>query len=158
MAGVDEGMPNKVDLAAAVIRLCPACGVVNPAGPSAGCAHVQLIRFDGVPADLADLLARVAEARREYGDLSGRLREAALEAVRQGLALVETIAERGAAPGAGGRRPGRSAPAGLELMSPPPARPRTAAEPAAPKRRRSLPAVDPRQLDLLARGPAKGEA
>jgi hypothetical protein len=161
MAPVDEAKTNGIDLAGAVIRLCPACGVINPAGPSAGCPHVQLIRFDGVPADLAELLARVAEARRQYGELADRLRELALAAVHQGLARVETASERKARSGAADPRPARPAPQRLELTSQLAAvRAGPAPVPAPPvrPRRRGLPPVDARQLDLLARGPAKGEA
>jgi hypothetical protein len=157
MARVTEGKPSAVDLAGVVVRLCPACGVVNPAGPTAGCPHLQLIRFDGVPPDFADLLTRVAEARREYNDLSRMLRETALAAVHQGLAVVETVAERSKRPGTDDRHRSRHAAESLQLESPEP--PRSAADPVRAKpRRRSLPAVDARQLDLLARGPAKGDA
>jgi hypothetical protein len=157
MAPVNEDKTNGIDLAGAVVRLCPACGVVNPAGPSAGCPHLQLIRFDGVTPELAELLRRVAEARREYNDLAGRLREHALAAVHQGRAAVETVAERSRRPETAERPRPRAAPERLALESP--QAPRLPADQAkARPRRRSLPAVDARQLDLLARGPAKGEA
>lgn len=154
---VNEGKPSAADLAGAVVRLCPACGVVNPAGPTAGCPHLQLIRFDGVTAELAELLARVADARRGYNDLAGRLREHALAAVHAGQALVETVAERARRPVSADRSRPRAAPERLELESP--GLPRLPTDPVrARPRRRSLPAVDSRQLDLLARGPAKGDA
>ena len=112
-----------------------------------------------MPAELAELLKRVAEARREYTALADRLREQALAAVHQGLARVETAGERKARPKGAEQRPTRVSSGRLELTSPMAAvRTSPAEAPLARPRRRTLPAVDPRQLDLLARGPAKGEA
>ncbi len=141
-----------MDLTGAVLYVCPACGVVNPSGPSESCPHVQLIRFDGVDGELTELLAEVAAARRGYNELVDRLKRTVKEAVRSGEALVETP---------GRRKPraeeaeARERPEGLRLTNPEPPRPRK--QPAR-KKRRAPPPVDPRQLELLAMGPPKGDA
>jgi hypothetical protein len=146
------------DLAKTVVRVCPACCTVNPSGPSTTCPHVQLARFEGIGGELEALLAEVATARRTYNELNARLKAAVLEAVREGAAIVETP-----------RKPGRSlddsfgpaiereqdlnlAPSERGSGSPERSRP-------APRRRRTgAPAVDSRQLTLLAFSPPKGDA
>ena len=147
------GKPGEkgTDLSRAVVRVCPACCTVNPAGPSTSCPHVQLVRFDGLKPELEELLAEVAAARRVWGELNAKLKAAVLEATRDGSAEVET-------PGASKRKPeADAADERLRLAAQP-----EAAQPsgrAAPKRRRTgAPPVDPRQLQLLAFSPPKGDA
>ncbi|MFO8072853.1 MAG: hypothetical protein R6V85_13350 [Polyangia bacterium] len=141
-----------MDLAGAVLYVCPACGVVNPSGPSESCPHVQLIRFDGVDGELSDLLAEVAAARRGYNELVDRLKRTVKQAVRSGEAVVETPGRRGRlAEEDEARRPSEE----LYLTNPEPPPPRKRP---ARKKRRDPPPVDPRQLELLAMGPSKGDA
>lgn len=154
---MDKGDDSRSELARAVVRICPACCTVNPAGPSAACPHVQLVRFDGLSPGLAALLAEVAAARRAYNELNARLRNMVLDAVREGAAEVETAhkprrPEAGEAPDAaraGGPGPARS---GTDAPS------AERGRPPAKRRRTGAPPVDPRQLTLLAFSPPKGDA
>ena len=142
------------ELREVVVRICPACSVVNPAGPSESCPHVQLIRFDGIDESLAELLGKVAEARAAFNLLVSKLKTRAKDAVRSGEAEVETT------------RKGRvsdvkeltEAPAKpLALENPEPAH--QSKNTRKPKRKTPVAAkVDPRQLDLLLREPPKGDA
>jgi len=154
---VKEKDERNSDLSSAVVRVCPACCTVNPSGPSTTCPHVQLARFAGVGPELEALLTEVATARRSYNELNAKLKATVLEAVRGGTAVVETP-----------RKPRRSLedvygaserPEALNLAPSeraPLAQDRTRM---APKRRRiGAPAVDPRQLTLLAFSPPKGDA
>jgi len=140
-----------------VVRICPACGVVNPRGPSGSCPHLQLVRFDGVGAELGEVLERVAEARRKYAELSEALRRVVMDAVRDGRAEVETT------------RKARASELGdvldsvdrkrLRLTHPkPPERAEEKPKPKPRRRRAGPPPVDPRQLELLAQSPPKGDA
>ncbi len=153
MKGKEE---TRSDLASAVVRVCPACCTVNPSGPSTTCPHVQLARFVGVDAALEGLLAEVAAARRTYTELNARLKAAVLEAVRDGTAIVETprkprgtLEESFAA-----ARTDEPAHAPTGRAAGVQERPRTPAR----RRRTGAPAVDPRQLTLLAYSPPKGDA
>ncbi|MBW2276792.1 MAG: hypothetical protein JRF63_04825, partial [Deltaproteobacteria bacterium] len=154
---VPESESSVPSLDTTVVRICPACGVVNPGGPSGGCPHLQLVRFDGVDDQLSDVLSRAAEARRMYADLADQLRRAVLESVREGRAEVETTRmakareiedvvesfENGS----------------LYLTHPdPPRRPRARPKPRPKRKRTGPPPVDPRQLELLAQSPPKGDA
>jgi len=158
----DRDDSGRVDLKGEVVRICPACGVVNPSGPSGGCPHLQLLRFDGLDDDLERLLAEVAVTRRAYSELTGRLKRLVLEAARDGVAVVETprrVGSTRADVSSHGPQHGRA----LDLVHPagPPAPARTNGPGKAPQKRRrrtgALP-VDPRQLELLAQSPPKGDA
>lgn len=149
-----------MDLGRTVVRVCPACGVVNPAGPSKDCPHLQLVRFDGVDDLLAATLGELAESRRRYTELLGRLKGRVLDAVRAGRAVVETPRRvRNRALDDLGQPAAPPARLNLTHPEPPPQPKPAAAEPGPRRRRRSgAPAVDPRQLDLLAQSPPKGDA
>ena len=144
----DDGIRN------AVVRICPACGVVNPSGPSPECPHVQLVRFDGIGPELEELLDRVAGARRTYGELIKDLKGMVLQAAKEGIARVE--ATRKASPSEIDRLADRGD-EGLRLT--PPRAPKKDPSPKPKKRRKKgPPAVDPRQLTLLAMSEPKGDA
>ncbi|MBN2804544.1 MAG: hypothetical protein JXR91_15735 [Deltaproteobacteria bacterium] len=72
------------------IYICPACGVVNPAGPSNGCPHLQLVQFNGASEPLEDLIMDVAHARRLYAELTGTLKRVIMSHVQDGTAHVMT--------------------------------------------------------------------
>jgi len=142
------------------VRICPACGVVNPSGPSETCPHVQLVRIDDPGRDLESRLDEVAAARRRYTELVGRLKAEVKALVREGRAEVETPGRErardeealGVEVGPGGE---------LHLVHPVGVGSRAEPEPRPPKKKRrkaSLPRVDPRQLDLLAQSPPEGDA
>ena len=142
------------DLETAVIRICPACGVVNPSGPSESCPHLQIVRFDGIDHELEDLLAQVAGARRSYSDLAALLKKTVIDAAKNGTAEVET--PRKIQPGEVDELYPKAAKAerlSLTIL-------KSKAKKAKPRRRRRTgPApVDPRQLDLMALSPPKGDA
>ncbi|MDJ0763454.1 MAG: hypothetical protein QNJ97_10735 [Myxococcota bacterium] len=142
-----------------VIRICPACGVVNPAGPSETCPHVQLARFDGISDALSELLDQVASARREFATLLTQLKEQVKSALRSQEAEIET--PRKARPSEVDRlspRAGAPAVAALSLTNPE-RTPRRSARSHNKSQRPPQPAsVDPRQLELIAREPPKGDA
>ncbi len=142
------------DLETAVIRICPACGVVNPSGPSEGCPHLQIVRFDGIDRELEDLLAQVAGARRSYSDLAALLKKTVIDAAKEGTAMVET--------------PRKISPGEVDDLYPKTVKAerlsltvvKSKTKKTKPRRRRRTgPApVDPRQLDLMALSPPKGDA
>lgn len=142
------------DLETAVVRICPACGVVNPSGPSQDCPHLQIIRFDGIDRELEDLLAQVAGARRSYSDLAALLKKTVIDAAKDGTAKVETSR--------------KISPCEVDELYPKAVRAKSLsltvvkskAKKTKPRRtRRTGPApVDPRQLDLLALSPPRGDA
>lgn len=143
------------DLKRARIRICPACGVVNPSGPGESCPHLQLARFDGLDDALAALLGEAAEARKRYADLAAALKRAVKEAVRSGRAEVEaTRKSRFSDVEVAAVRPPAAGPLQLESPAPPPPKEQR------PRRRRGtqVPAVDSRQLELISRMPPKGDA
>ncbi|MCK9521868.1 MAG: hypothetical protein M0R76_02345 [Proteobacteria bacterium] len=72
-----------------IIRVCPACGVVNPQGPSNGCPHLQLVRFNGVPASLETVLMDVATLRRAYVEKLSSLKQRVRDAVQTGEGHIE---------------------------------------------------------------------
>jgi hypothetical protein len=156
---VFEGDSTESTLDRAVVRICPACGVVNPGGPSVECPHLQLVRFDGVDPELGGLLAEVADARRQFVDLKALLKSTVLRALKDGRAAVETTSK---APASELETTPRSdADAALSLTHPEkPARSasRSRAHARARRKRGGQPAVDPRQLELLAQSPPKGDA
>jgi hypothetical protein len=131
--------------------------VVNPGGPSGGCPHLQLVRFDGVGDELGEMLSSVAAARRRYAELSDRLKRAVMDAVKDGRAEVETTRKARASEleSVLERMDGE----GLQLTHPEPPNRRPAKTGPRPQRkRRGPPPVDPRQLELLAQSPPKGDA
>ncbi len=145
------------DLKETVVRICPACGVVNPAGPSETCPHLQLARFNGVDDELAELLAAVAEARRRFASRSAELKHRVMGALRDGEAEVETPRKARFSEVENLRaRPATSTELTLEHPEPPPSKTKE------PRKRARKPIkpppVDPRQLDLIAQEPAKGDA
>jgi hypothetical protein len=138
----------------AVVRICPACGVVNPPGPSESCPHLQLIRFEGVDKTLEGLLDRFAKVRVQYRELLGELRDHIMRAAQSGEAeVVATRKNRFSEVD-----DLRKKPEPLVLTSPKPKEPRK--EPKQRKQRKSSTPepVDPRQLALLAREPPQGDA
>jgi hypothetical protein len=115
------------------------------------------VRFDGVDAALGETLTQLAEARRRYAELSQRLKDTVLEAVRDGGAEVETTRRARAADFEEGFQ--RLDRRGLRLTHPdPPERPPDKPQPRPRRKRGGPPPVDPRQLDLLAQSPPKGDA
>jgi hypothetical protein len=147
------------DLKHTVVRICPACGVVNPAGPSETCRHLQLAKFDGVDDDLSGLLADVAEARSRYAQLAGELKKQVKLAVRNQQADIETPRKVRSSE-LDELRPQPDVPS-LVLENPdPPPPPKPSPETKRMRKRKlqGLPAVDPRQLELIAREPPKGDA
>ncbi len=141
-----------------VIRICPACGVVNPAGPSESCPHLQLAEFSGIEGELLALIERVAESRRGFFELLGELKAQVKEAISSGRAQV--IAPRQTRLSdveALTPRIGPPPRLTLENPTPPPAKPTDRPT----KKKRARPAhakVDPRQLELIVRSPPKGHA
>ena len=81
---------KKYSLGQTTIFICPACGVVNPAGPSGGCPHLQVVRFEGVDERLEDLISEVATARRAYAEKTDTLKRIVMSHVQEGTASVET--------------------------------------------------------------------
>jgi hypothetical protein len=152
---VDKPEEVRSELASATVRICPACCTVNPSGPSAACPHVQLVRFDGLNGALEALLSEVAAARRTYNELNAKLRNAVLEAVREGVAEVETARKPRAADRDPAQDVDRAARLSLDHSE---AAAAARAKPAPKRRRTGAPPVDPRQLALLAFSPPKGDA
>ncbi|MCP4606961.1 MAG: hypothetical protein GY847_41695 [Proteobacteria bacterium] len=148
---------NSGDLKEAVVRICPACGVVNPAGPSETCPHLQLARFNGLDNGLALLLSQVAEARRHFVGLVDDLKLKVKQAIHCQQAEVETPRRaRFSEVEALRPRPQPSPVLSLENPESPPVKHRET------RRRTRKPAqtppVDPRQLALIAQEPPKGDA
>jgi hypothetical protein len=146
---------NSDELRAVTVRICPACGVVNPAGPSDTCPHLQLVRFQGIDDELSELLAKLATVRNEFQTLVTALRTRVMNAARSGVAVVE-VTHKGRVSEVGDLR---KRPKPLTLSNPEPAKPAAAS---APKRKTKKPAtpksVDPRQLTLISREPPQGDA
>ncbi len=155
-----EKNSKKAVLAETVVRICPACGVVNPSGPCEGCPHVQLVRFDGVDGELENLIGEVARARGEYRELVSRLRNDAVAASRTGDAVVETPHKAGSRDAEDLYPPSMTEGGGLHLTHPRARKKDTSKADRPPRRRKRIGAlpVDPRQLDLLANSPPKGDA
>jgi hypothetical protein len=153
------GKKNRLgDLKHTIVRICPACGVVNPAGPSETCSHLQLVRFEGIDDDLGDMLADVAEARSRYDQLAGDLKKRVKLAVRNQEAEIET--PRKVRPSElDALKLGPHAPS-LVLKNPDPPPPPSVPETKRMRKRKlqGPPMVDPRQLELIAREPPKGDA
>lgn len=140
-----------------MVRICLACGVVNPAGPTNGCPHLQSARIDGVDKTLNDLLTQVAEARRRYSEMSSQLKSWLTDALRDGRAEVKTMREAQASALEDGYEHADTGQ--LRLTNPEAPASRTKKTRQRPRRaRNTLAPVDPRQLDLLALSPPKGNA
>lgn len=142
------------------IRICLACGVVNPAGPSAACAHLQVAVFQTIYDDLEAMMTRVAQARRQYIELVDQLMNHAKKQIKKGDARIETSSERIRAHSTDGlpKKPAKPAPP-LTLQSPKAPKNKPARRKVlSPRRKRAGGVVDPRQLDLLVREPPKGHA
>ncbi len=63
-----DGLQNQT-IQQPAVRVCPACGTVNPAGPSESCPHLQLVRFRTIDEPLSDLLERMAVVRNQFREL-----------------------------------------------------------------------------------------
>jgi hypothetical protein len=146
------------DLKSTVVRICPACGVVNPAGPSESCPHLQLARFTGIDEEMTNLLVEVAKARSAFSQLAGKLKNRVREAIRTGEAEIQN--PRKIRPSEmETRRPPLASPSTLKLVHPKTPVKKTQKTGTMNQRKPpKLPRVDPRQLDLIAREPPKGEA
>ncbi len=150
--------PKEGPLKDAVIRICLKCGVVNPAGPSEACPHLQLARFQGVDEDFALLLTDVAGARARFDEALRTLKTKVLQALRDRQAELET-------PRSGSERRSEQAPsarakvAPLSLENPSENRGSPGPSPRGTTRaKRSTQATDSRQLELIVRQPPKGHA
>lgn len=142
----------------AVVRICPACGVVNPSGPSEICPHLQLARFDGVNPEMEQLLGEVAAARSHFNALAATLKKTVIGAVRRREAEVETTrAARPSEVDALRPRTKKQSPE-LQLVNPEPAtgKPKAVTRPS--KRPSARGGFDTRQLELIALEPPKGDA
>lgn len=154
---MSEEHTEQSDLRNAIVRICVTCGVVNPAGPSDACPHVQLARFNGVDDGFAGLLTEVARARRDYLEKVTALKERVRAELRNHRAEIETPRHPRPSEVDNLRlRPSKTPPLHLKSPTPPPAQRRGAKR--APTRTSKPPAVDPRQLELLIREPPKGDA
>ncbi len=138
-----------------VVRICPACGVVNPAGPSDTCPHLQLARFEGLSTSLADLLAEVADARKTFTQAVAKLKETVKSSVRTHEAEIEATQSARSSQVEQLAPPMASDAPALALESPPLPKPR---KPAKRRKKRVPLPVNPKQLELIARAPAKGDA
>ena len=148
------------DLKNAVVRICPACGVVNPAGPSDTCPHLQLVRFRGIDSELSNLLENLAKVRNEFTSLVTKLRSTVMHAAKNGIAEVEITRKTGA----GGAKSGDGKPQKpLVLSNPEPAVTKTKTKSGSMPRRMqkkssSPKPVDPRQLALIGKTSPRGDA
>ena len=150
---------KKYNLGKVKIHICPACGVVNPAGPSDGCPHLQVVRFDGVDESLEELIMEVAAARRKYQEKAGTLKRVVMARVQDGSATVETPrrvreGDVGKLYSEANHRP--------FMLTHPDEEVKKVRHPGASrsKTRKKQPAatLDSQQLDLLAYSPSKGNA
>ena len=146
---------NNSDLKKTTVRICPACGVVNPAGPSDTCPHLQLVKYQGIDENLEALLGRLATVRNEFRALVTELRSTVMHAARIGLAEVE-VTHKGRVSDVDEIRK-RATP--LTLSNPEPAEPPPKPAPKRKPKKAPVPKkVDPRQLALIAREPPHGDA
>lgn len=136
-----------------IVRICPACGVVNPSGPSDTCPHLQLIRFDGVDQTLEELLERVAKVRVAYKTELDVLRVHVMRAAQDGEA--EVLATRQSRFSEVSELHKKPEP--LVLTNPTPPKNKEPKKRKQKKQPQPKP-VDPRQLALLAREPPQGDA
>ena len=148
------------ELGKTVIRICPACGVVNPSGPSDTCPHLQLARFDGVDEEMTALLDQVAMARRRFVQLVDDLKSRVKNAVRVKEAEIETPSKM-TPKDVEGLRSSPASSSRLTLENPRSAdtKSREPGRSSRTSRKRALQQrIDPRQLELIAREPPKGHA
>ena len=144
------------DLSQTAVRICPACGVVNPAGPSDTCPHLQLVYFPSIDDSLEELLSRMAAARVQYRDTLEELKRFLNQSARNGTAEV-LQAHKAARISDVEALQRRTSPWTLthpkieEKQKPTPAK-RRQRKPPSPE------PVDPRQLALLIRETPKGDA
>lgn len=146
---------TEMDSKETMVRICPACGTVNPAGPSEACPHLQLVRFRSLDEPLADLLERMASVRTQFRETLLELKFFLNQAARRGDA--EVVAAHKAARISDVEALQRK---GMALSLTPP---KAEVKPKQPlKRKQRKPptpeSVDPRQLALLIRETPKGDA
>ena len=156
MYAMTREIDMEIDLSQTEVRICPACGVVNPAGPSDTCPHLQLVHFCSIDDSLEELLSRMAAARVQYRNTLEELKRFLNQSTRSGAAEViqahkatrisdvEALQRRAS--------PWTLTHPKIEEKS----------RPAPIKRRQRKPPhpepVDPRQLALLIREAPKGDA
>ena len=144
----NDGLKNTV------VRICPACGVVNPAGPSEACPHLQLVRFQGIDESLQNQLERLAKVRNEFWSQMAQLRSTVMHAAQQGIAEVE-VTHKGRVSDV---RDLRKRPSPLVLSNPEPPPPNKSVSKRKGAKTPTQKSVDPRQLALIARDPPQGNA
>ena len=146
---------TSIDPNVPTVRICPACGTVNPAGPSESCPHLQLVRFHGLNESLSELLDRMAAARNQYRDTLAELKLYLNQAARLGQAEVVAAHKQARISDIEAlQRKGRPLSLTHPKLDPKP-------KPPAKRKQRKPPTpepVDPRQLDLLIRAAPKGDA
>ncbi|MBN2341094.1 MAG: hypothetical protein JXX29_04125 [Deltaproteobacteria bacterium] len=150
---------KKYNLGDVTIYICPACGVVNPAGPSDGCPHLQVVKFNGVDESLEELVMDVATARRKYGELAATLKRVVMARVQEGSASVET--PRRVSAGEIDKLYSEAGNRTFELTHPEEKSAKNKISSKKSKGRKkplSGGPLDARQLDLLAYSPSKGNA
>lgn len=159
MSTVETRDAKKYNLGDVTIHICPACGVVNPAGPSDGCPHLQVIKFNGVDETLEELVLKVAAARKNFAELASTLKRVVMARVQDGSASVETPRRIKAGEV---DRLYTEASNNPFLLTHPIEKQRktksTTAQRTKPKKKLPSPPLDSRQLDLLAYSPFKGNA
>ena len=157
---MDTRDAKKYNLGKVTIHICPACGVVNPAGPSDGCPHLQVVRFSGVDESLEELVMEVAGARRKFQELAATLKRVVMARVQDGTATVET--PRRVREGDLGKLYSEAHDRPFMLTHPDEeikkVRSTSKAPRPRPKKRHPTGPVDSPQLDLLAYSPSKGNA
>lgn len=152
MAGQDD---TNLDLKQTAVRICPACGVVNPAGPSETCPHLQLVRFRSIDEPLEDLLNRMAVVRNQFRETLFELKNFLNQATRRGDAEVVPAHKVSRISDIDALRQKSSA----WTLTPPPPNQKTKASTKRKQRKSITPApVDPRQLALLIQETPKGDA
>ena len=140
-----------------VVRICPACGGVNPAGPSEACPHHQLVRFEGIDDDLSAQIEKLAKVRNQFWSMVSQLRATVMHAAQTGRATVE-VTHKGRVSDVDALRKAPTLP--FQLSNPEPEVTPKAKPPVRRKQKKSSPPkpVDPRQLALIAREPPQGDA
>ncbi|MBN2717464.1 MAG: hypothetical protein JXX14_16560 [Deltaproteobacteria bacterium] len=156
---MDTRDAKKYNLGNVTIHICPACGVVNPAGPSDGCPHLQVVRFKGVDESLEELIMEVAGARRKFQELAGTLKRVVMARVQEGTASVQT--PRRVREGDLGKLYSEANSRPFMLTHPDEEVKKIKAGNGSRNKSRKKPPnapMDSRQLDLLAYSPSKGNA
>ncbi len=156
---MDTRDAKKYTLGKVTIHICPSCGVVNPAGPSDGCPHLQIVRFNGVDESLEELILKVAGARKQFHELTSTLKRVVMARVQDGTASVQT--PRRVRAGDLDRLYSEANDKPFMLTHPDEEVKRirtTSTSRPKPKKKQSGASLDTRQLDLLAYSPSKGNA